>query len=689
MTGWNRKLGMVVALTALALPAAAQDAGALFREGVELMERGRQDEALVAFKKALSAEPSNQEAFELFRSVDGDVWLKMLTAEGEMQLVAKRFMTLSDLGRRERSNDADAIRGLLGKVLSDDVVERRTGLRQLAAEHGEFAVPYLLRALADQGNEDRRVLAMDALTRMSGDAVLPLVEALNSDDAFLRRNVALVLGYAGDARALPALSHLANSDGDAGVQAAAGESLTRLGGAVDAAGAYLQAGDDYHFRRSNVMAPHMVSDVVWSWADGSLVSTPIPAALYNDELSRRAYQRALGADSSSTAAKAGLARANVSAMADLDRLEAAEMDTGDWADVVRGRKLEVYLSGADALDAALEASVRENDLVVGAALARMLGEVAVQPTPGLAAAVSSSQGELQAEAALAHAHLALASGQPVADVAISVLALNAGREIVRIAAIVDGDGARAGELAAALEGAGMSVHQWGRGTDALSLARRVPGLDVVIVADSLPDLTTSQVISELRSHPKYADTPMVVIASDADAAGEIFGDSASAIVSGAGELDTILELVADPSGDRARAQDLAARSAQALAHAASSSSIAGAEAALVRNALERGDDVAVPSMAALGLGGGSSAVGALARVALDDDRSDEARSAAAHALAGLFGRGQRPAEDALAALESLLGSDASMEVRSAVAHALGALGRGGDLLAGMSATPSE
>ncbi len=117
--------------------------------------------------------------------------------------------------------------------------------------------------------------------------------------------------------------------------------------------------------------------------------------------------------------------------------------------------------------------------------------------------------------------------------------------------------------------------------------------------------------------------------------------------------------------------------------------LAGAEPALITNAVARDDDVAVPSMAALGQGGSASSVDALAGVALDGDRSDEARAAAAHALAGLFGRGLRPGADVTLGLEALLASDAALEVRAAAAHALGALGSGGEILGGVSSAPTE
>ncbi len=52
---------------------------------------------------------------------------------------------------------ADAIRALVAQLRTDDPISRLSATRQLAAEHGEYAVPYLVPALADAGDEDRRV----------------------------------------------------------------------------------------------------------------------------------------------------------------------------------------------------------------------------------------------------------------------------------------------------------------------------------------------------------------------------------------------------------------------------------------------------------------------------------------------------------------------------------------------------
>jgi hypothetical protein len=63
-------------------------------------------------------------------------------------------------------------------------------------------------------------------------------------------------------------------------------------------------------------------------------------------------------------------------------------------------------------------------------------------------------------------------------------------------------------------------------------------------------------------------------------------------------------------------------------------------------------------------------IGSLAAVVSDEARSDDARVAAAGALAGIFARHAVPGE-ALSGLHAVVTSDASLSVRAAVARALG------------------
>ncbi|MCH2107612.1 MAG: HEAT repeat domain-containing protein, partial [Planctomycetes bacterium] len=333
MTGLRRNLGLLVAFTALstgALATPALDIDQDFRQGVELLRRGNDAAALKKFAAVLAADPSHEKAYELWKTTDHQIWLDLLVKGGQYELVAKRLMGLAELSRNERQNDADAIRGLLDNVESDDVLVRRRALRELSANHGEYAVQHMLNGLGDQNDDDRRVKYMHALTEMSTDVVLPLVAALETKDGYLRRNIALTLGHIGDPRAAAALTHTADTDGDPGVQEAARMAAKKCGSTGDAHGLFLALGDDYHAGRANVLRAMDYSDVVWSF-DSGLVATPCHRAVYADELSKNAYHGALQANPGSLAARAGIARAYISQGAIVGALAEQGADVGDLA----------------------------------------------------------------------------------------------------------------------------------------------------------------------------------------------------------------------------------------------------------------------------------------------------------------------------------------------------------------------
>src|SRR5262249_39343024 len=155
--------------------------------------------------------------------------------------------------------------------------------------------PYLLGFLGSSiSAEDKRTKAMSALVRMETDVVVPLCAALSSDDAVLRRNIAMTLGSIGDQRAGAWLLWLAQSDPDDSVKNAAHDAVVRMRAPQsDASRAFCGAGEDYLARRDSVLRDQDWSDVAWDWKDGKLVSTPIPRALYADEMARNAFYHGL------------------------------------------------------------------------------------------------------------------------------------------------------------------------------------------------------------------------------------------------------------------------------------------------------------------------------------------------------------------------------------------------------------
>jgi HEAT repeat protein len=679
MTGLRRMLGLCIALAAFQAPIWAQELQETFKQAVDMLQRGHKEDALKAIQKVLAMQPDQKAAYELWTTTDYRDWRDLLVEGGDFELAAKRLIDLARVQRNEMRNDKDAILAAVkDATTSEDPVVRRRAIRTLSNDHGEYAVPYLLPYLAEGGDEDRRVLSMNALAQMSTDVVVPLIEAMQSGNPVVRRNVALVLGLIGDERATATLQWTAGNDQDEVVRKSAAEALAKLPPSRSSQSAlqnFLAAGQDYYQRHDTALRLGESGNVVWNWKDDHLVAVPIPRGLYPSEMSKRSYYMALRADPTSTAALAGLARAYVEMQTRIDAMTAAGQDAGEWKNTVGEALTAVNTAGPQALDLALQDSVRNLDSSTGAALARVLTPLAKGPTPGLNAGLACSDGAIRSECAVALGNIATRlHTSPGQDVVVA-LGEAAAREVVRVAVIVSGDKAKADAAAAPLEAAGVFVNRTTSGARAMGMLRRASSVDLVIVADSLPDVTTAQVIDEIRADPRLAAVPVVVMTADAATVSGNFGDRIQGTMTGPEDQAAVkAALSKEVTGDRALAQDLAARASTTLAHLAAQGADVGAANAGLVAATTRDDKIAIPAIHALGASGGQPGADALVTVLVDDKRSEDARAAAGRALAMLVGRnGGTLDADAQAKVQAIVSSAAGMPVREAAAQVLGSL----------------
>lgn len=671
MTGMHRKLGLLLAAALLTAPVAlAQDVKSTFDQGVELLARGRNEEALRAFQQVLAMEPTHEQAWELWTSTDHKVWLEILKAQGDLELVGKRMMGLVEAARRARRNDDASIKKLLGDLQVEDPVSRHAALRQLAADHGEYAVPYLLGWLGDSGNEERRITAIQALTAMH-DAVLPLHEALDSTDDFLRQGIVMVLERTKDPRSAGALTHTAKSDSSDVCRSLAQKALAAMGGNADPVAAYTKLGDDYHMRRGNVLADYHWSEVVWSFADGRLSSTPTPAALYADAMAKKCFRRALALDAGHVPAHAGLARAHAGEIAAVEAARRAGADVSAWEPVAGNAAVALGLGGAVAADAALASALDAGDGATAAVLVRALAEMSAAPTAAMVRAMSSLDGAVQNEAVVALGNMSVWGKHRANPELVNALGAIASREVLRIAYVIDGDEARANATVAALRGAGMLVNHSASGIQGLALLRRMAGVDVVVVAERLSDITAHQIIHELKTESHLASAPVFVSAANAEEVGNTFGDKVAGAFNAADLSAVTAAMEANVGAERQRAETLAQQAADVLAKLGGTGTDLSGIAGQLVVALGRADGVAVPAAYALVTAGNASHVGALSAVVADAGRSEGVRVAASHALTALFGRGVA-AGDAAAILNAVVSSDSPLAVRKAAAQALGA-----------------
>jgi hypothetical protein len=197
---------------------------------------------------------------------------------------------------------------------------------------------------------------------------------------------------------------------------------------------------------------------------------------------------------------------------------------------------------------------------------------------------------------------------------------------------------------------------------------------VLLVADTLPDLTLSQVVNEVRADPRMANTPILVISSGGEDAE--YGDKVNGVIPPSGDrLEPVEAALSEKMNrDREEANSLAARAAATLWDlAAGATDVSSAAEALAGTLASRPDDVVVPALGALSFVGGNAHVERIASVLADAQRSEPVRTRAASALADVFARTGSADSAVVKSLQEVALSDGSFAVRAATAGALGRL----------------
>jgi HEAT repeat protein len=681
-----RLLGVAALVAAFHAPAAfAQDAGAALKEGIDLLERGRLEEANKKFREVLAADPSSEEAYALIHGTSGRQILEMLKAKGDAQQVAQRLLNLALKAEVERAKDEAAISALvLTCVTSRDLEAQETARRQLAVAHGEHAVPALLPHLGSN-DIDTRASAIMALMRIGSDAVLPLAASLGSGNEMQQRNTANILGGLGDKRAVPALLRASKAGGVLGQSAT--EASAKLGGKGDAVAAYLDLAAMYLTNDPQVIRNYDKSSTVWSMKDGKLTGTEVLRGIYHYELAEQAAFDALTAAPGNADAQAMVALAAYGEMAALENISEESRKTEAAQAAIKS------LDGVPALAAAVgaeglvrafatAAKIRHEDaaMKIADALPAVWGGRGVGSDSPLVAALGNEDRGIRYAAAIALLRVNPPQNFPSASAVATIAGQAAAERATKQVVVVDSDSKNAMNVQKALNDAGFHAVAFTDASAALSAAKVTGGFDAIVVRNRLADLTTFQVLDEVNRDLRTQNMKKLVMADNAQL-GEAEADFAKRNIAGVvptsadaqGVVNKVKETLASPEGDvgrvRANAVSKAACSALQGANGAVFP-LKDAEPGLLDAAGEGADEeVRVAALAALGNCATPNAQNALRAILAKAENSAALRAGAAGAL-GKSLRGQEPAPETFDALLGAMG-DADGGVRHAAGAAMG------------------
>lgn len=645
------------------------------QEAVTMLRLGKKDEALSKLREILASDPSSTDALAMYRSIQQEEWYLLMTTQGEIQQVAQSILERAKVERNALSRDAEAIEALVVVATSkdSDYPTRQKAVNTLIAQHGEFAVPALVKRLGNKEDEDAQILAIETLSQLRNSATLPLIEALKSSEELVVRNAAAALHQIGDDRAIPAMARLEGSTSDA-VSKIAKKFLAKKGAAGNAVDLLLAQSKGY---LSGSVPAGAMSSVVWQLVDDQLVATEVAPLLYPTELAKSCAADAVKLAPSSVAARSSLAQAYLAQTQLIENsIAMGDEATKALEPVVAELRIAAMATGTDALRGALEAGLKDRHAVVATGAIKALSQAELIGTidqSSLVAALQSTDKRVRYAAADALVRASGGAVVPQASTVVAVLAEAVTEEAVRTIQVIDAGRESAAAAEAASRVRGNAVDASASAVEGMHSLLVNPNVDVVVINENLPDRDPADVIGNIKKDTRMANTRVLVVAKDVEKAKERFGDSVGVIqgpLTGEGlvaAVNTALEGVTTPSNLRAEAYASQA-SESLLAIASQKGDISGAIGNIAKQ-LNRGDAVAVPAAKALGLSGSAGELPAL--VAALGAGSLDLKKASAEAIGRVLGRMSDCPEDVSAALIEAMKADADVGLRQAIAIALG------------------
>lgn len=673
---------LLAAAVAVVVGGSALAQGTPLQEAATLLRLNKKDEAAAKLREILAADPSNADALQLYKSISQDEWYLLMTHKNEngeasdIQKIAQSILERAKVESKQRSRDEATIAGLVAAATAadSDYPTRQSAINKLINDHGEFAVPALVEKLGNKDDVEGQIQAISTLSQLRTVAVLPLIEALKSSNEVTVQNAAAALHLIGDGRATPAMASLANDD-RVGVRDIAKKFLAKKGASGNAVDMLIAQAKDY--LKGNV-AVGAFSQVVWTLKDDKLVASDVSAMLYPSELAKACAADAVRLAPSSVDARSMLAQANLGQANLIDNAIAQGDEAAKALEPVSAElKVAALASGIDAVRVALEAGVREgmSPVAIGAIQALSKAEsVDTVDQSSLLAALKSSDKRVRYAAAEALVHASGGVKVPQHDAVVGVLAEAVTEEAVRTIQVI----APAGDTRTAVEATsgvrGYSVDASDNAVNGMRSLLINPGVDVVVINEILPDRLPEDVIGNIKKDPRMANTKVVIVAKDEEAAKARFGDGVGVIKAPlTGEnlvaaVNTALEGISDPAN--ARAETYAAKASEALLSMAANQGGIGSALGNLGAQLNRGDSVSVPAAKSLGFAGGAAELQVLT-AALGGSGSVELKKAAAQASGSILGRLGTCSEEVCASLVGALDVATDAGLREAIAIALG------------------
>jgi len=222
------------------------------------------------------------------------------TNDTELAELGKKLLAVIEEGRFIRRADPKVIVEEI-KRLSGTERGRLAAVKHLQSA-GEYAVMFMLDAMADTARKDELPNIIWALPQIGRDAIRPLTAALQTDNVGVKSEIIIALGKIRYPQVLPYLKYILEKDDSPQLRGLAEESIKQIDPAamkISAAELFYQLAENYYYHSESLQAAEDANFAnIWFWdsAGRRLTREKVDKRYFNELMAMRACEWALKAD---------------------------------------------------------------------------------------------------------------------------------------------------------------------------------------------------------------------------------------------------------------------------------------------------------------------------------------------------------------------------------------------------------
>ena len=219
----------------------------------------------------------------------------------ELAELSGKILDIIERGRFIRRADPKIIVEEIKRLSSTSPRGRLAAVKRLR-NSGEYAIMYMLDAMADDSRKEELPEIIDAIPQIGRDSIRPLAVALQTENVAVKAEIIKAMGKIGYPQSLAYLKYVIENSGSAELRKWAKRGISQIDPAASklpAAQLFYRLAEDYYYHAES-LAPAEDADFanIWFWdsADRRLVRQEVDKSYFNELMAMRACEWALKAD---------------------------------------------------------------------------------------------------------------------------------------------------------------------------------------------------------------------------------------------------------------------------------------------------------------------------------------------------------------------------------------------------------